>query len=136
MSVRPAVVAVALLVAGLATGGGDIGTAFGADWSAVDWSGVVTMLVIVAGLAVVLIPLAWFLLPRRIRGIGTAYLAVAIVTPIGLIAPGFAYGEGGPDDLEQQLGYVPQGLHDLSGLFSAPFTTMSSTWRSRGLRRE
>lgn len=113
--------AVVLFVAGLITGGGDIGKAFGADWSTVDWPSVATMLLIVAVFAVVLIPLPWFLLPRRIRGIGTAYVAGAILSPIGLIAPGFAYGEGGPDDLNTQLGYVPDGLQALSGFFSAPF---------------
>ena len=114
-------IAVLLLVAGLLTGGGDPGHAFGADWSTVDWSAVATMLVIVSVLAIVLIPMAWFVLPARMRAVGTTYLAIAIVTPIGLIAPGFAYSEGGPGDLEQQLGYVPRGLQDLSGFFSAPF---------------
>jgi cobalt/nickel transport system permease protein len=113
--------AVAMFVTGLITGGGDISNAFGADWSTVDWPSVATMLLIAVVLAVVLIPLAWFLLPRRIRGIGTAYVAVAILSPIGLIAPGFAYGEGGPDDLNAELGYVPDGLQALSGFFSAPF---------------
>jgi cobalt/nickel transport system permease protein len=79
------------------------------------------MLLVVAALAIVLLPLAWLVLPRRIRSVGTAYLAMAIVTPLGLIAPGFAYGEGGPSDLAQQLGYVPDGLQSLSGAFSAPF---------------
>jgi cobalt/nickel transport system permease protein len=110
-----------LFVGGLLTGGGDLSRAFGADWSSVDWPGVATMLLIVAGLAVVLVPLAWFLLPRRMRAVGTAYVAIAILTPLGLIAPGFAYGEGGPGDLRQQLGYVPRGVQDLSGIFSAPF---------------
>jgi cobalt/nickel transport system permease protein/cobalt/nickel transport protein len=114
--------ALVLLVAGWLTGGGDLRAAYGADWSAIDWSAVGIMLAIVAVLAVVLIPLAWFLLPKAIRGVGTAYLAVAILTPIGLIAPGFAYGEGSTEDVQNELGYVPQGLQDLSGVFSAPFS--------------
>jgi cobalt/nickel transport system permease protein len=116
-----ALLAVVLLVAGWITGGGDLSNAFGADWSSVDWSSVGMMLLIVAVVGVILIPLAWFGLPRNIRTIGTAYVAVAIISPIGLIAPGFAYGEGSPDDLAKELGYVPQGLQDLSGFFSAPF---------------
>jgi cobalt/nickel transport system permease protein len=116
-----AVLAVALLVAGWITGGGDLSHAFGADWSSVEWASVGTMLLIVAALGVILIPLAWFGLPRNIRTIGTAYVAVAIITPIGLIAPGFAYGEGSPDDLQKELGYVPEGLQNLTGFFSAPF---------------
>jgi cobalt/nickel transport system permease protein len=114
--------AVVLLVAGLLTGGGDLGNAFGADWSSVDWPGVALMLLMVAVLAVVLVPLAWFVLPRGIRTVGTVYVAVAVLTPIGLIAPGFAFGEGSPDDLQNQFGYVPQGVQDLSGMFSAPFS--------------
>jgi cobalt/nickel transport system permease protein len=110
-----------LFMTGLITGGGDIGQLFGADWSSVDWPSVATMLLITAVIAVVLIPLAWFVLPRAIRGVGTAYVAAALLAPLGLIAPGFAYGEGGPEDLAKQMGFVPQGLQDLSGFFSAPF---------------
>jgi cobalt/nickel transport system permease protein len=112
--------AVVLLIAGFITGGGELGNAFGADWSTLDWSSVWTMLLIVGVLGAILIPLAWFGLPRKIRAIGTAYVAVAIITPLGLIAPGFAYAEGSPDDLQKELGYVPKGLQDLSGMFSAP----------------
>ena len=56
------------------------------------------------------------------KGIGTAFMAVAILAPLGLIAPGFAYGEGSPDDVNAAFGYVPKGLHALSGIFSAPFS--------------
>ncbi len=111
-----------LLVAGLITGGGDIGHAFGTDWSRVDWPSVATMLVVVAILAAILIPIAWFLLPRRVRGVGTGFVAAAILAPLGLIAPGFAYGEGSTSDVQAAFGYVPQGLHDLSTLFSAPLS--------------
>jgi cobalt/nickel transport system permease protein len=111
---------VALLVAGLVTGGGNLGTLFGADWSTVDWPSVATMLLMVAVLAALLVPLAWFVLPRRIRGVGAAYVAAAVLAPLGLIAPGFAYGEGGPEDLHQELGYIPSGLQAVSELFSAP----------------
>jgi cobalt/nickel transport system permease protein len=117
-----ALVVLVLLVAGFITGGGDLAHAFGADWSSVDWPSVAVMMLIVLVLAAVLVPLAWFLLPRRIRAVGTAYVAIAILTPIGLIAPGFAYAEGTPDDVQNELGYVPQGLQQLSGVFSAPFT--------------
>lgn len=112
---------VALGVFGLISGGGDVGKLFGADWSSVDWPAVATMLVIVAALAVVLIPLTWFLLPRGIRSVGTAYVAAAIFAPLGLIAPGFAYGEGAPEDVGKEFGYIPDGLQSLSNFFSAPF---------------
>jgi cobalt ECF transporter T component CbiQ/cobalamin biosynthesis protein CbiM len=107
-------------MAGLVTGGGDVRHAFGADWGAVDWAAVASMLLIVGAIAAVLIPLAWFLLPRRIRGIGTAFTAAAILAPLGLIAPGFAYGEGSAEDVAKAFGYVPSGLQQLGGVFSAP----------------
>lgn len=107
-------------LAGIVTGGGDISHAFGADWAAVDWAAVASMLLLVALLAAILIPLAWFLLPRRIRGIGTAFTAAAVFAPLGLIAPGFAYGEGSAEDVGKAFGYVPSGLQQLGSAFSAP----------------
>jgi cobalt ECF transporter T component CbiQ len=112
---------VALLALGLVTGGGDMGHAFGADWALVDWPSVATMLLVVALIAAIALPLAWRLLPGAVRGVGTAFVAAAIVAPLGLIAPGFAYGEGSTGEVQQAFGYVPSGLHDLSTIFSAPF---------------
>ncbi len=68
----------------------------------------------------ILVPLAYFILPRACKRVGTAFTAIAVVAPIGLIAPGFAYGEGSAEDVQAAFGYVPQGLQDLSGFFSAP----------------
>jgi len=110
----------ALIVAGFLTGDGDLGHAYGADWASVDWPSVATMLLVVAVIAAILIPIAWFLLPKRLRGIGTAFTAAAILAPLGLIAPGFAFGEGSTTDVRAAFGYVPQGLSDLSSIFSAP----------------
>lgn len=115
-----ALVLVVLVIAGLISGGGSFARFFGADWSQVNWADVASMLLIVAGIAVILIPLVWFLLPRHLKGIGTAFTAVAIVAPLGLIAPGFAFGEGSPDDVHAAFGYVPEGLQRLSSIFSAP----------------
>jgi cobalt/nickel transport protein len=70
----------------------------------------------------VLIPLTYFLLPKRFKGVGTAFMAAAIIAPLGLIAPGFAYGEGSTEDVQAAFGYIPKGLHDLSTIFSAPFS--------------
>jgi len=112
---------VLLFVAGLITGGGSITHLFGADWSQVDWQAVASMLLVTAIIAVILIPLAWFLLPRRIKKIGTLFVAIAVIAPLGLIAPGFAYAEGSKADVKAAFGYVPQGLQQLSGIFSAPF---------------
>jgi cobalt/nickel transport system permease protein len=111
-----------LVGAGLLTGGGRFDHLFGADWSQVSWSDVGIMLLIVLAIAAVLIPLAWFLLPSRLRGVGTFFVALAIFAPLGLIAPGFAFGEGSPQDVAKAFGYIPQGLRDLNGIWNAPLS--------------
>ena len=51
--------------------------------------------------------------------IGLAVLIVA--TPIGLLAPGTAWGEWGTEQLaDLGLSFIPQGMAQLSGLWSAP----------------
>ena len=116
-----AAVVVVLFIIGLISGGGNIGHLFGADWSQVSWPDIGSMLLVTAIIAVILIPLAYFLLPRRIKFVGTLFVTIAIIAPLGLIAPGFAFGEGRPDDVKAAFGYIPQGLQQLSGIFSAPF---------------
>ena len=51
-------------------------------------------------------------------------LAVMIVlVPIGLLAPGTAWGEWGAQELTSRgLAFVPQGMAKLSGLWSAPLS--------------
>jgi cobalt/nickel transport system permease protein len=121
-AIGAAVTVVLLFIAGLITGGGSITHLFGADWSQVDWQAVASMLLVTAIIAAILIPLAWFLLPRRIKKVGTFFVTIAVIAPLGLIAPGFAYGEGSTADVKAAFGYVPQGLQQLSGIFSAPFS--------------
>jgi cobalt/nickel transport system permease protein len=111
----------ALLVAsGLVAGGGRLDRMFGADWSKVDWPSVASMLAATAAVGLVLVPAAWVLMPSGMKRVGAGFVALAIVTPLGLIAPGFAYGEGRAADVGAVFGYVPPGLQSLSGLFSAP----------------
>jgi cobalt/nickel transport protein len=57
------------------------------------------------------------------KRIGTAFVAGAVIAPLGLIAPGFAYGEGSTTDVQSAFGYVPSGLQGLSGAFSAPLAS-------------
>jgi cobalt/nickel transport system permease protein len=124
---QPVASAVALAVAvlaiiGLVEGGGDPNHLFGADWSGVDWPSVATMLLVTAIVGVVIVPAAYLLLPRGIKRAGTAFVAIAVLAPLGLIAPGFAYGEGSTEDVKAAFGYVPSGLQDLSTVFSAPLS--------------
>ncbi len=115
-------VVVVLFIIGLISGGGNVGHAFGADWSQVSWPDIGSMLLVTAIIAVILIPLTYFLLPRRLKFVGTLFVTIAIIVPLGLIAPGFAFGEGAPSDVQAAFGYIPQGLQQLSGFFSAPFS--------------
>jgi cobalt/nickel transport system permease protein len=112
----------ALLVFGLISGGGDPAHLFGADWSSVRWADVAVMLLLVGVLAVILVPLAWVVLPARLKKPGAYFTGLAVFAPLGLIAPGFAYGEGSAGDVMAAFGYVPKGLQDLSNIFSAPFS--------------
>jgi cobalt/nickel transport system permease protein len=113
---------VVLAAVGLIEGKGDPGRMFGADWSVVDWSAVGSMLIVTLVIGAVLIPITYLVLPRPVKRLGTAFAALAVITPLGLIAPGFAYGEGKTGDVQAAFGYVPQGLRDLSGVFSAPLS--------------
>jgi cobalt/nickel transport system permease protein/cobalt/nickel transport protein len=80
------------------------------------------MLLVTAIVGVVIVPVAYLLLPRDIKRLGAAFVAVAVVAPLGLIAPGLAYGEGSTVDVKAAFGYVPSGLQELSTVFSAPLS--------------
>jgi hypothetical protein len=52
-------------------------------------------------------------------------LVLALLTPLGMILPekfraGGAWGEWGPEELQKLIGYVPEGLKRLAGLWKAP----------------
>jgi cobalt/nickel transport system permease protein len=111
---------IVLTAVGLALGGGDPGRLFGADWSTINWADVGTMLLVTAVIAVVIVPVAYLALPAGLKRIGTAFALAAVIAPLGLIAPGFAYGEGSTEDVQAAFGYIPKGLQDLSSVFSAP----------------
>ena len=111
-----------LAAVGLIEGHGDPNRMFGADWSVVDWPAVGSMLIVTLVIGAILISVAYLALPRRIKRIGTAFATLAVVAPLGLIAPGFAYGEGTAADVNSAFGYVPSGLRDLSGVFAAPMS--------------
>lgn len=55
--------------------------------------------------------------------IGIAVLA--ILTPIGLLAPGTAWGEWGGEEVKTLVGYVPTGLEKLSSLWTSPLPDYS-----------
>lgn len=53
-------------------------------------------------------------------------LAVMIVlTPLGLLASGTAWGEWGGDDIKSLVGFIPKGLQRFSDLWKAPLPDYS-----------
>lgn len=59
------------------------------------------------------------------RKLWLALLALALLSPLGLIAEGPAWGEWGGEELEDMLGFVPSGFNSLAGLWQAPATNYS-----------
>jgi cobalt/nickel transport protein len=50
---------------------------------------------------------------------------LALLTPLGILLPekfraGGAWGEWGPGELEKLIGYMPEGLKKMAGLWKAP----------------
>ena len=48
--------------------------------------------------------------PFRLRKLVIGLLALAVLTPLGLLASGTAWGEWGGEDLQTKLGFIPSGL--------------------------
>jgi cobalt/nickel transport system permease protein len=58
---------------------------------------------------------------RTIKVAWTAIVVLIVLTPIGLLAPGTAWGEWGREELQKLgLGYVPAGFDRFATLWSAP----------------
>jgi cobalt/nickel transport system permease protein len=49
-----------------------------------------------------------------------ALVVLAFATPLGLLASGTAWAEWGANELKEILGYIPQGLGRMSGIWHAP----------------
>lgn len=62
-----------------------------------------------------------------------------LLSPLGLIIPDHfkakdAWGEWGADGVNELVGYVPQGLQKISGVWSAPLPDYAfSGWEEKGL---
>jgi cobalt/nickel transport system permease protein/cobalt/nickel transport protein len=57
-------------------------------------------------------------LDKTFRTLIICLIVLMLLVPIGLIATGTAFGEWGPDELRQAVGYVPAGLQQMSGLWT------------------
>ncbi len=59
----------------------------------------------------------------RWRALWVGLAALVVITPVGLLAPGTAWGEWSAEELTRLgLAFIPQGLEKLSGLWSAPLS--------------
>ena len=59
---------------------------------------------------------------QKLRVFWVALVVLIVASPLGLLAPGTAFGEWGKNELAARgLGYIPAGLQKLSGLWGAPF---------------
>jgi len=63
--------------------------------------------------------------PLRLRWLWAGLAGVALLTPIGLLASGTAWGEWGSEDLQGMLGFVPRGLEKLGNIWRAPLPDYS-----------
>jgi hypothetical protein len=57
---------------------------------------------------------------KIVRNLAIGLLLLIILAPLGLLAAGETFGEWGPEELQEKLGFVPPGLEQLSGLWNAP----------------
>jgi hypothetical protein len=57
---------------------------------------------------------------KNVKKLWIALGALVLLTPLGLLASGTAWGEWGSDELSTMLGYVPAGMARFSELWHAP----------------
>lgn len=48
-----------------------------------------------------------------------AAIVIILLTPLGLLAPGSAWGEWGLDEIKNMIGYVPEGMSRFSEVIKA-----------------
>jgi hypothetical protein len=57
---------------------------------------------------------------KIVRNLAIGLLLLIILAPLGLLAVGETFGEWGPEEVKEKLGFVPPGLEELSGIWNAP----------------
>jgi cobalt/nickel transport system permease protein len=56
---------------------------------------------------------------KRYKALIIGLTVMIILTPIGLIATGTAWGEWGADELKEKIGYIPKGLEKLGDIWKS-----------------
>ena len=64
----------------------------------------------------------------RYKAIIIGFAALVVLTPIGLLASGTAWGEWGAKQIKQQIGFVPTGFAKLSQIWKAFMPNYSVKW--------
>lgn len=59
-------------------------------------------------------------------------VVLAMLTPLGSLADGTAWGEWGTDELETMFGYIPQGIEQASSWWTAVFPDYSMSFLGEG----
>jgi hypothetical protein len=62
----------------------------------------------------------WKSMEKIYRNFAIGLILLIILAPLGLLAAGETFGEWGSEELKEKLGFVPQGLEKLSGIWNAP----------------
>ena len=57
---------------------------------------------------------------NMVRNFAIGLVLLIILAPLGLLAVGETFGEWGPEEIKEKLGFVPPGLEQLSGIWNAP----------------
>jgi cobalt/nickel transport system permease protein len=65
---------------------------------------------------------------KPLRWLWTGFAVLLLLTPIGVLAPGTAWGEWGAEELKATLGFVPQGLEQAGGLWTAAIPDYAPTF--------
>jgi len=60
-------------------------------------------------------------------------IVLAILTPLGTLAEGTAWGEWGTDELTAMFGYIPQGIAQANSWWTAAFPDYSMSFLGEGV---
>jgi len=68
---------------------------------------------------------------KSFKPFAVALLILTVLAPLGIYLPeklqaGDAWGEWSPEDLSQEIGYVPQGMEKLANTWQAPLADYSA----------
>jgi PDGLE domain len=57
---------------------------------------------------------------KTYRNLAISLALLIVLVPLGLFAAGETFGEWGPQEVKERLGFVPPGMEQLSNFWKAP----------------